>query len=276
MTVGKSYRTPAKHALMCSISGKEIGVSMNHTGIDRLLWLDLTAGDGVVEEELAWEKNCSPGIAANHARNSTKPVTVMLHEIKPNTFDVLERSVADHLPGLGYFYSNGAWRCGQAEVRLVPGSGSKVDVSTVTHRTAVLTTNDPNAITDWAMRDTFAAEVRSRTRWFRSISTMGCNPAGLKRLEPEVRRGWYGLIRQQQENLPRHHDLFLAAIEKDDAQWAYLIDDPTAWRVVSQRMAETAFGRNGMTIESAWYRDEPERFAAMLDRLFLTKKERAA
>lgn len=276
MSVGKSYRTPAKHALMCSIAGKEIGVSGNHAGIDRLLWLDLTAGDGIVEDELDWTRNCSPGIAANHARNSMKPILVMLHEIAPATFDELEKSLRRHLPALGYCYANGAWWCNNAQIRLVPGSGSEVDVSSVTHRTAVLATNDPNAITDWAMRPTFAAEVRSRTRWYRSVSTMGCNPAGLKRLEPTIRHRWFDLVGQQQENLPRHHDLFLAAIEKDDAQWAYLIDEAATWRIVSQKIAETAFGRNGMSIESAWSRQDAEHFGTMLDRLFLTKAERAA
>src|ERR1700755_1463424 len=109
---------------MCSIAGKEIGASRNHDGIDRLLWLDLTAGDGIVEDELDWARNCSPGIAANHARNSTKPILVMLHEIAPATFDELEKSLVRHLPGLGYYYANGAWRCNKAQIRLVPGSGS--------------------------------------------------------------------------------------------------------------------------------------------------------
>lgn len=277
-TVGKSYRTPAKHSLMWKLAGQEVGATRYMPQVDDLLWLDLTAGDGVGVDELAWEHSCSPGIAAAHARNSPKPITVILHEIKAATFDRLERNIAQHLPKLGYRLEDGWWECANARLSLTHASGSTADVSGVSGRTAVLVTNDPNSITDWAMRPTFAAEIRARTRWFRSISTMGCNTAGLKRLDYAERLNWFDLIQQQRAGLPNHHDLLLAAIERDAAQWAYLLSNPVAgkWREKTQGMVDRAFGQHGMTMESAWLRLYPSQFSDIQHRLFLTKKELSA
>lgn len=259
---------------MRSIVGREVGAAQHHDGIDRLLWLDLTAGNGIVDDEsLEWKHNCSPGIVARYACNSDKPITVVLHEIKPATFGRLEKSLLERLPELGYVLVDGEWRYKNATVQLVAGSGADASADAVNWRTAVLVTNDPNAITDWAMRPTFAAEIRARTKWFRSISTMGCNPAGLKRLGIEDRLGWFELIEQQRKNLPAHHDLFLAAIEKDDAQWAYLIDESDSWRSNLERDATKAFANQGLSIEFAWLRRDQERFVEIQRRLFLTRKE---
>ena len=93
--VGRSHRTPAKHDLMWTLVGQEIGVANVHRDIDRLVIIDLTSGDGIPSVNDAamlipwtsdWAKNCSPGISAWHGRNSKKPLEIILHEIAPNTF----------------------------------------------------------------------------------------------------------------------------------------------------------------------------------------------
>lgn len=61
MTVGRSRRTPAKHELMRRIIGKEVGAARHIAAIERCIWIDLTAGDGIPADELPWERDCSPG-----------------------------------------------------------------------------------------------------------------------------------------------------------------------------------------------------------------------
>ena len=277
-SVGRSHRTPAKHALMRKIVGSEIGAAGNQWAIQRLRYLDLTAGDGLADESApgGWEHNCSPGIAAYYARYSRKPIEVILYEIQAATFDRLTRNLSERLPGLGYERTGDEWVCGNARLRLVHDSGARALVTDVTKQTAVLVSNDPNAITDWAMRPSFAAEISHRTPWFRAISTMGCNPAGLKRLPPEDRRVWFEHIESQVRSLPNHKDLLLVEIERDDAQWAYLLCEPAKWRKQAERSALLAFSAHGLSVNWAWWKTERSRFTEIEQRLFLTKKERSA
>lgn len=278
MSVGRSGRTPAKHELMRSIVGREVGAAGAITAIDRLVWFDLTAGDGIPADGLEWDKNCSPGILAGHAAKSVKPVDLRLFEIKPATYDRLLASLAAQLPGLGYVQTDAnVWTLGTLVVlSAVNASGATAAVDGIGRRDAVLAVNDPNAITDWAIRPSFAAELLGRTPWSRSLSTMGCNPAGLKRPPYEERVNWFDLIARQQSALPGYRDLLLAAIEGDDAQWAYLLCDPLRWRETQQRMAATAFAKHGYSLDMAWFRTARPAFEALKERLFLTKKERAA
>lgn len=273
MTVGRSWRTPAKHGLMNDIVGREAGVANYNNVIQRLHWYDLTAGDGVVADDLVWRENCSPGILAHHARVSRKPVRITLHEIKPATYDRLLTTLAEELPRLGYAPDGDCWRHGlHVELRTVRASGATVQLPALTRSDAVLVSNDPNAITDWAMRPGFPAEIR--TPWFRNVSTMGCNPAGLKRLPRADREGWFGLLADQEAALPPHRDLLLAAISRDDAQWAYLLCEPVKWRERVEKEVTAEFRRHGKEVDMAWFRTDREQYEATKRRLFLTEAER--
>lgn len=278
--VGTSERTPAKHALMNSIYGKEVGVvgwSRYHQGIQRHVWKDLTAGNGVTDNDVDWKSNCSPGINAHHATKAQRPVDVELYEIQPATFDRLLGSLADNLPTLGYVrVAETGWRFrDQVSLRAICGSGADAPVSDIRKTDAVLVSNDPNAITTWAMRPTFAQEIADRAWCFRSISTMGCNPAGLKRSDPSVRAGWFDLIKQQEAALPDHRDLLLTAIEGDASQWAYLLGEPSKWRSTMEKVVTGAFKRYGYSMEMAWHRADSGSFEALKSRLFLTRSELA-
>ncbi len=247
-------------------------------GIKRFITLDLTAGDGTVDPELEWERNCSPGILALHARRTRKPLLAVLYEQKPATFDRLLGNLAANLPRLGYEFDNGVWRYGNL-VKIQPvnasgGDGFKIDM--IVHGDAVFLSNDPNAMTDWALRPGFAAAIEGRTTWFRSISTLGCNPAGLKRIDRVERDGWFDLLAEQEGSLPRHRDLFLAAIRKDEAQWAYLICEPVKWRAQLETDVAVEFASHGRDIDGAWFRTQPDRYEEIKQTLFLTKKERRA
>jgi hypothetical protein len=279
MTVGRSWRTPAKHDLMRQLIGKEVGVVGSKADIARSVWYDLTAGDAAPVDDQPWEQSCSPGILAHHATNSKKPVVVILYEIKPNTFSRLVANLAERLPTMGYARGDdGLWLFGEhVRFHAICASGSDADIRGVQRGDAVFAFNDPNAITEWAMRPTFAAEIQSRTWLFRSLTTMGCNPAGLKRLDyDEHRAGWFDLIQAQERAQPPHRDLLLAAIRRDDAQWAYLMSEPTKWKPAMEVTARSSFKRFGMDVDTAWWRTEPEAFEALKRQLFLTNAERKA
>lgn len=280
LSVGRSLRTPAKHRLMCAIYGREVGVlnkSIKHRDVARLIWLDLTAGDGVVNNDLPWHLNCSPGINAYYATTSAKPVEVTLYEIKPATFDRLVDNLSIHLSELGYDQIlDTTWVYhDRVLLRAELASGAEATVGYISPSDAVLVSNDPNAITDWAMRATFTTELVQRGPWcFRSISTMGCNASGLMRLSRDVRSKWYDHIYSQVHALPKYRDLLLAAINGDSSKWAYLLCEPARWRESVESDVRSAFGTYGYQINSAWYRRDPRDFVDLTDKLFLTRGER--
>lgn len=278
--VGRSWRTWAKHELMSSFIGEEIGV-VNRALRDRgrLVWIDLTAGDAANVDGVAWHKACSPGILAHHAAyrdvHARKPVEIVLYEIQSATFDRLVSNLDRNLPSMGYAKDGpNRWRIGdKVTITAVNASGHDADISFVGRTDAVFVLNDPNAITEWAMRDTFAQEITSRTWCFRSLSTMGCNPAGIKRMDIEERRAWFGLVGAQQAALPNYRDLLLAAIERDEAQWAYLLSTAEKWRASTESVVKTAFKKIGRTAAMSWFGRDPDRFEETKRTLFLTKKE---
>jgi hypothetical protein len=277
LDVGRSWRTYAKHELMSSFIGQEVGV-VNHAlrDMSRLVWIDLTAGDAArVDNVKKWHESCSPGILARHAIHSRKPVGIFLHEIQAATYDRLLGNLDRHLPELGYVRDDeNTWRIdNRVVIRAHNTSGQQADVSFVQKADAVFVLNDPNAITEWAMRDNFAREITARTWCFRSLSTMGCNPAGLKRLEKEERLHWFSFPDTQERALPRYRDLILAAIDRDEAQWAYLLSTSEKWRDKTEAVFKTAFKKCGRTAAMAWLRKNPEQFTETKRTLFLTKKE---
>ena len=166
--------------------GQEIGAANMHPAIGRLVLIDLTAGDGAVEDGALWEKNCTPGLLAFHARNAKKPTTIVLYEIQQATCAGLVRRLASELPRLGYTQTGATrWTSGNTvDFNVIHGSGADIDLAPlwIGPATSALVLNDPNAMSQWAMRSSLAAEIAARTPWFRSISTMGCNVGGLKRL----------------------------------------------------------------------------------------------
>lgn len=275
MTVGRSWRTAAKHDIMASFVGQEIGAASRIPRIRCHVWYDLTAGDAATVDGCPWHRSSSPGILAYHASRSTKPVVVVLYEIKPATFDRLIRNLTEHLPVFGYErHDDTGWVKGNVGIRAVNDSGMSARTDIVQNGDAVLVFNDPNAITEWAMRGTFLDEIAERGAWAcRSMSTMGCNAAGVKRLAIGERVQWFDLLSAQENSLPAYRDLLLAAIERDAAQWAYLFSTASKWSGSFTRVVESAFRRVGRTAEWAWFRQDRGEYEAAKRRLFLTKKE---
>jgi hypothetical protein len=273
--VGKSPRTPAKHELMFRRVEQEVEAAHRIADIKRLLWFDLTAGDGFVGEGLRWEDNCSPGILARRAMFNRKETHIYLMEIKPHVFDELKKNLLVRLAALGYErVSENEWVHGKAHIYLINASGADASTDGIGRNDAVLALCDPNAITDWAMRPSFAQEVREKTSFFLGICTAGCNVGGLKRLSAKERWGWYVLVEDLLAKLHPWHDIVLAAIDRDDSQWAYFVITPQVWKKRTIDDVNTSFNRRGMTVTYATWRTGKSKFESILDRLFLTEAER--
>ena len=273
--VGRSWRTPIKHDYLSSIVGQEAG-AIAHVGAERGAWYDLTAGDAALIPGEMWHRACSPGILAYHASQCRLPVDIRLHEIQAATYDRLLGNLGIYLPALGYrATSPSTWTHpgNKSTVTAHNISGAEADVTDIDRDTAVFVVNDPNAIIDWAMRDTFPAEISASTGLFRCLSTMGCNPAGLKRLTIDERINWFATVREQQQAMPHYRDLSLAALDRDEAQWAYLVATSDKWRVKTNQAAKKSAKSCNRSVSIAWWRQEPNRFDDLLLRLFLQKSE---
>lgn len=273
--VGRSWRTPIKHDYLCSVVGQEVG-AIAHLGAHRGTWYDLTAGDAALIPGEMWHRACSPGILAYYAAQSRIPVQVRLHEIQAATYDRLLGNLASYLPALGYNTAGpNAWTHpgNDSTVTAHNISGAHADVTDIDRNAAVFVVNDPNAIVDWAMRDSFTAEIATRTGLSRSLSTMGCNPAGLKRLTIGERIKWFATVREQQQSLPDYRDLSLAALDQDEAQWAYLVATSDKWRSKTDQAARKSAKSCNRSVSIAWWRQNRDGFDDILLRLFLQKSE---
>jgi hypothetical protein len=254
-------------------------------GCRRLVWIDLTAGDGVVSDEnmnteMDWWRLCSPGLLAYYAvsEKSRKPIVIHLYELKTATFARLIVSLTVTLPELGYERTGETtWTAdgGRVILHAINGSGHDARLDFIGAGDAVMVLNDPNAITDWAMRETFVQEIVARKVWCcRIMSTLGCNTAGIKRRPKVERDGWFGLVAQQESTLPRYRDLLLASIDRDDSQWAYLLCEPVKWRKDIERGVLAAFAKLGRTMTATWLRQAPDLFEEQKRVLFYTNDER--
>ena len=273
--VGRSWRTPIKHDYLWSVVGQEAG-AVAHLGALRGAWYDLTAGDAALIPGEMWHRACSPGILAYHASQCRIPVDIRLHEIQAATYDRLISNLGTYLPALGYGPTSASVWTHPANGSTVTAhnlSGSEADVTDIDRDTAVFVVNDPNAITEWAMRSTFAAEIAAKTWLSRCLSTMGCNPGGIKRGPIADRVNWFATVREQQQAMPEYRDLSLAALDRDEAQWAYLVATSKEWRAKTDQAAKKSAKHCNRSVSIAWWRQDHDQFDALLLRLFLQKSE---
>lgn len=285
MSVGHSdHRTPAKHAFLNAVVGAEIGAAQHaarrmRVTYNRHWFIDLTAGDGVAYHgEGLWHRACSPGILAHHAQwqGCPVPVRVLLVERAAETFESLLANLALNLPDLGYERTDDfTWKHRERPVHLEAQLGDGRQCSPeLLPGDFVFVNNDPNKIHDWAMPETAFSTAVFRGAVVRSFNTMGCNVSGLKRMYFEGGRdAWYSHVNTVVGAVSRSQDLVLFAINKDDAQWGYLIVTPTVWAERDAAAAQKAFGKHGMGVTAVSLRADRARFLDLLDRLFLTAKE---
>lgn len=216
-TVGTSSRTPGKHELIRAVIGQMLGACGNIYLCDKhFVVIDMCSGDGQPAPE---SNTSSPQIIRHHfehPRGGRRLIgmggscTAHLYESKPETFRRLQ---ADYgaVPGF-YLYNE---------------SSDGIDLNMLTHpNSPSVLIADPNNINDMPLPEYFY--YRRIPVWMSIIFTLGCNVGGLKRLEHSKRLAFaeFGNTPNVARN---HHDVLIFWLDRDAAQWAYMLVIPLKW-----------------------------------------------
>lgn len=262
--VGKSIRTLGKHELLNSILGREAGIMpllVQRDGFLSYPWIvvDLCAGDGVPTEESG---TCSPALICKHAQYpKLEAVQVLFVERGINQYDSLAQS--DYARAFECYH------------------GANTDDYVLnfirkhaTSRSAVFLHNDPNHVEDWNL----SPEMINFFHWsdlrLTTLSTLGCNVGGIKRMDRDHRQQWYDRMDALCRAIPRWHDAQIVVLNRDAAQWAYLLTGPAKWirdgKYTNDARRAFAYWSKGLTIAT---RSNTREWDRVVDGLFLTKEE---
>lgn len=285
MSVGMSDRTKGKHALLNKLLGREFGVISNSVNLweksrtlpkavrgnhrmpnlfsDGRLILDLCAGDG---QSTMQSGTSSPEIIRHHCSNyrnygylSRWNCKVVLCERDSISYTKLKRKILE-FPGY-------------VDVTPVFADVRSPDFLTeamfdFSGYSSAFVHADPNKITDWPITKELINNLPYNTTW---LITMGCNAGGLKRLPWSERKQWYTLMDDFLGSRPQHHDTLLVYLEKDSAQWAYMVSGPQCWQGEYEKDAVKAFSYWPKGISGCWA--SHEMFGDYLDWLFKSRAE---
>ena len=266
--VGKSGVTPCKHDLLNKLLGREVGtLKANKLGIGDYLIVDLTAGDGVPYTGKEFRKGCSPGIILHHAEYLATQTHVQANVL------LLEKQEATFLELVANIKSQPDLNCDVLLNVFFRDSKSWGFSESLTD--AAFLYNDPNHIEDWCLTPKMLA---SAPKFTTSLSTLGCNVGGMKRLDLDKRELWFDRINMVTSSIVQSwHDACLLSVGGAD-QWAYLVTAPTKWRdqITSDCLAAASKmeGREADP-QIAWFKQDPAAFLALQQYLFLTKAENA-
>ena len=291
--VGKSGVTPVKHDLLNSLLGREVGViSQRFLPVHESIMFDLTAGDGVpfisAEQgklfgptERPFTEGCSPGIFLKHMdwllRKSQTPVQMIACEKQSSTHSALVKNAGAWLRLQGWeershgVFINPSSR-GAASYR--HQNAFDLRPPGIQRNAACFIYNDPNHVEDWCLTGEF---MRSCPKFTTSLSTLGCNVGGLKRIDEGKRREWFGRTEDLCDALLQNwHDACLFSIGGAD-QWAYLITAPVKWREqITQecmRAAQKLEKKITAPPQVVWRKVDPQGFYQLQRYLFLTREE---
>lgn len=290
---GKSGITPCKHFLLNRLLGREVGVlSLGMPSVREALFYDMTAGDGVpyvsVEQcelvpdrEKHFENGCSPGIFLRHATwlANRRCVAVSLTgcEKQSGTHAELIKNTNKWLADKGWEEierGTHETRDGYGQVRYIHTNSQGFAGPGINRDASCFVYNDPNHIEDWSLTSKF---LHSCPKFTTSLSTLGCNVGGLKRIDEEKRREWFFRVEMLCDSLLRRwHDACLFSIGGAD-QWAYLITAPEKWRdeITKECMLAASKLEKKITAppQVVWRKLDPTGFYELERFLFLTKDE---
>lgn len=290
---GKSGITPCKHFLLDRLLGREVGViSTGRLPVRQALLYDMTAGDGVpyVSAEQAellgdsisnFERGCSPGIFLRHAswldRRKRIPVSLTGCEKQSLTHAELVKNTSAWLQVAGWNeLDRGMFESphGSGFIRYIHANSQEMRGPGINRDASCFIYNDPNHIEDWSLTPEF---VRNCPKFTTSLSTLGCNVGGLKRIEEEKRREWFVRVEILCDALlQRWHDACLFSVGGAD-QWAYLITAPVKWRdeITNECIKAASKLEKRITAEPkvVWRKADPAGFYQLERFLFLTKEE---
>ena len=255
-TPGRSHRTPIKHFVLNMTLGRVIGAltsgSFDIPARLPIRVVDLCAGDGRAPEG----ETSSPEIIHKHINfpGLRGKASATFFEIAANNYDSLR----------------GIWG-GQHNIEIIHGNANAFRLAGDPMQAAFIHI-DPNSLGSWPVTPDMARSFGKATTF---LATLGCNVGGLKQLGFDThRREWYDHIRCLAD-LPAWHDLQLYVLNRDAAQWAYLLRIPTAWAEQTSRVImRHGSARWPAGLGFASMKKTPDTFHEMLDGLFMTKKER--
>jgi hypothetical protein len=255
-TVGASAeRTPYKHALLNAILGKILGASSCLPWLTDNLLIDACAGDGSAN---IWSERSSPLLFLHHANLCKKPTRVVMIEKTPYEYMKLKKLMEEMDTKKIVQVLHGDYRL--EEIARAMGC---------CHRsTNCFLHIDPNNVNDVGSVEHLYRHALSE--YLLMLVTLGCNASGVKRLPLKIRKKWFIHLNYLIGLMRDNHDGCLIRLEKDAAQWAYLVTLPTVWKrhigSVVQDISRLYWAKG---VEMCWYRDDPAAFRAMAEKLFL-------
>jgi len=290
---GKSGITPCKHFLLNRLLGREVGViSMGRLPVSEALLYDLTAGDGVpyiaaeqgslIDQRTdAFSDGCSPGIFLRHTdwlvSKGRMPVRLIGCEKQSITHSELVANTGRWLAERDWLKVSREVHIkanGLGEVRYSHANSKELAVPGGYRRATCFIYNDPNHIEDWSLTPEF---VHNCPRFTTSLSTLGCNVGGLKRIEEDKRREWFMRVETLCDAIVQEwHDACLFSVGGAD-QWAYLITAPVKWRdeITSECLQAARKLEKKITAppQVVWRKQDPSAFYELERFLFLTREE---
>lgn len=265
LPVGRSSRTPVKHYLLNAMIGKVCGViSLDRDSVpckitnqQPMLMVDLCGGDGLKTDE----HDASPRIMYQHCRWLTergKAAKLQVIEKSPNTFEQLQRNCQSMSKEIA---------------TLTLGDSSEYRLPKLRETQAAFIHCDPNTVDQIPLSRPFVAGFNRYTTY---LVTLGCNVGGLKMTTEDKRSRWFDYVEMVVEVLPRHHDAVLFWLNRDKAQWAYLLSIPKVWSKAFTAQAVTHTSKHWTQgVSAVSFRENRKAFNDQVTQLFLTKEEYA-
>ena len=254
--VGSSAeRTPYKHALLNALLGKILGASSRLSWLSDNLLIDACAGDG---RSNAWSGTSSPLLFCHHANLAKKPTRCVMIEKSNYEWMILESLI------------------GEIDIRkivqVLHGDYRSREIAQQIGRCRPFTNCflhiDPNHANDVGKIEHLYNNVLSE--YLLMLVTLGCNASGIKRLPLEQRREWFSCLEYLLQLMRHNHDACLIRLEKDAAQWAYMITSPSVWKGhISAMVRDLSRSYWAKGVEMHWYHDEPKAFWRAAEILFL-------
>ena len=256
--------------------------------VKEVLLYDLTAGDGLPyafseQNELlpqnTFGNGCSPGIFLRHVdwlvQGNELTVQLTGCEKQAVTHSELIKNTSRWLAANNWKESSrGVHVKGLGLVRYLHVNSEKLHPPLIHRNASCFIYNDPNHIEDWSLTPDF---VRNCPKFTTSLSTLGCNVGGLKRIEEGKRREWFTRVEILCDSLLQNwHDACLFSLGGAD-QWAYLITAPSKWRddITAECLQAARKLQKKITVppQVIWRKQHPAAFYELQRFLFLTRDE---
>jgi hypothetical protein len=220
-----------------------------------MVCVDLCGGDGLATDK----HEASPLIMYKHCEwlaQRGKRATLDVFEEQSHTFEQLSKNCSFFHPGIA---------------TLTHGDARQYVLPVLAEDQPAFIHCDPNTVDQTPLTKPF---VKSFNKYTTYLVTLGCNVSGLKMLPLEKRKCWFEYVRMLIDVLPKHHDAVLFWLNRDSAQWAYLLSIPKVWsREFTQQAIIATSKQWEKGVSAASYRSQRPEFIYNVKRLFLTESE---